>query len=132
MTVPPPVVAANRTQLATLVATNVLGRTPRRSRPTKPNYAGMWAQDAGAMYGYAGQSAAATQLTPFTAPAQTTNAGGTAAQSAAVTAAAGTRGALDAVTADHHVPTALQGWHPRDRPSRRPRDPRDCQAFSAV
>jgi PPE-repeat protein len=43
----------------------------------------MWAQDAAAMYGYAGSSAAATTLTPFTAPKQNTNPAGLAAQSAA-------------------------------------------------
>ncbi len=60
----------------------------------------MWAQDAAAMYGYAGQSAAASQLTPFATPAQTTNAAGAAAQSAAVDAAAGnSAGTGDAVHA---------------------------------
>lgn len=34
-TVPPPVIAANRALLATLVATNMLGRTPRRSPPPR-------------------------------------------------------------------------------------------------
>lgn len=43
------------------------------------------------MYGYAGASAAATQLTPFTEPVQTTNASGLAAQSAAIAHATGAR-----------------------------------------
>ena len=34
--IPPPVVYANRAQLAALVATNILGRTLRRSRRTRP------------------------------------------------------------------------------------------------
>jgi PPE-repeat protein len=42
------------------------------------------------MDGYAGSSAAATKLTPFTAAPQITNAGGLAGQAAAVTQAAGT------------------------------------------
>lgn len=42
------------------------------------------------MYGYAGSSAAATALTPFTSPDQNTNAGGTASQAAAVGQATGT------------------------------------------
>ena len=50
----------------------------------------MWAQDAAAMYGYAANSAAASQVTPFTAAPQTTNPAGSAVQSAAVTQAAGT------------------------------------------
>jgi PPE-repeat protein len=40
----------------------------------------MWAQDAAAMYGYAGASAAATQLRVFAAPPQTTSSTGLAAQ----------------------------------------------------
>jgi PPE-repeat protein len=89
MTVPPPVIAANRSLLAALVATNFLGQNTPAIVATDAHYAEMWAQDAAAMYGYAGSSASATQLTPFTAPGPTTNAGGLAAQSAAVTQAAG-------------------------------------------
>jgi PPE-repeat protein len=70
MTVPPPVVVANRTELPTLVATNILGQNTPAIAANEAEYAGMWAQDASAMYGYAGQSAAATQLTPFAAPAR--------------------------------------------------------------
>ena len=35
MTVPPPLIAANRGRRLALVATNILGKTPRRSRPAK-------------------------------------------------------------------------------------------------
>ena len=74
MTVPPPVIAANRSLLAALVATNFLGQnTPAIAAP-EAQYAEMWAQDAGAMYDYAGSSASASRLTPFTPPAATTNA----------------------------------------------------------
>ena len=89
-TVPPPVIAANRAQLASLVATNVIGQNTPAIMANEANYAEMWAQDAGAMYGYAGQSSAATQLTSFTPPAQTTNSAGLATQSATVSAASGT------------------------------------------
>ena len=112
MTVPPPVVAANRAELATLVATNILGQNTPAIAANEADYAEMWAQDAAAMYGYAGQSAAATQLTPFTAPAQTTNPAGAAAQSAAVslaagnTAGTGVQSTLSQVTSA--VPTTLQ------------------------
>ncbi|EUA59389.1 PPE family protein [Mycobacterium intracellulare 1956] len=68
-TVPPPVIAANRALLASLVATNILGQNTPAIAATEAQYAEMWAQDAAAMYGYAGSSAAATQLAPFTAPA---------------------------------------------------------------
>ena len=45
------------------------------------------------MYGYAGQSASAAQVTPFATPAATTNPGGTATQAAAVSQATGTSAA---------------------------------------
>src|SRR5215831_3389429 len=75
-TVPPPEVAANRSQLMSLVATNLLGQNTAAIAANEAQYSEMWAQDAAAMYGYAGSSAAATQLAPFTAPQQNTNAGG--------------------------------------------------------
>jgi len=89
-TVPPPVIAANRMQLAVLVATNFFGQNTPAIAATEAQYAAMWAQDAAAMYGYAASSSAATALTPFTRPPQTTNGGGQSAQAAAVSRAAGT------------------------------------------
>jgi PPE-repeat protein len=82
MTVPPPVIAANRSLLASLVATNFMGQNTPAIAATEAHYAEMWAQDAAAMYGYAGSSASATRLTPFNAPAPTTSPAGLAAQSA--------------------------------------------------
>jgi PPE-repeat protein len=90
MTVPPPVIAANRAQLASLVATNVLGQNTPAIAATEALYAEMWAQDAAAMYGYAGSSATASQLTPFAAPQPTTSSAGLAGQAAAVAQASGT------------------------------------------
>jgi PPE-repeat protein len=90
MTVPPAEIAANRTQLASLVATNIFGQNTPAIAATEALYGEMWAQDAAAMYGYAGSSAAASQLTPFSQPAQTTNATGLAAQAAATAQASGT------------------------------------------
>ena len=81
-TVPPPVIAANRAQLASLVATNFLGQNTPAIAATEAHYAEMWAQDAAAMYGYAGSSAAATQLTPFSGRPENTNPGVLAGQSA--------------------------------------------------
>jgi PPE-repeat protein len=89
-TVPPPVVAANRSLLATLVATNFFGQNTPAIAATEAQYAEMWAQDAVAMYTYAGSSASATALTPFSSPEKSTNPGGTASQAAAVSQAAGT------------------------------------------
>jgi PPE-repeat protein len=90
MTVPPPEVAANRSLLAVLVATNFFGQNTPAIAATEAQYAEMWAQDAVAMYGYAGSSAAATALTPFTSPHQNTDPGATAGQAAAVSQASGT------------------------------------------
>lgn len=84
MTVPPPVVAANRSLLMALVATNILGQNTAAIAATEAQYMEMWTQDAVAMYGYAGSSAAASTLTPFTPPPETTNPAGVAGQADAV------------------------------------------------
>ncbi len=90
-TVPPPAVAANRGLLMSLIATNILGQNTAAIAATEAQYGEMWAQDAAAMYGYAGASATAAQLKPFGEPPQTTNAGGTAAQATAVPQPAATQ-----------------------------------------
>jgi PPE-repeat protein len=94
-TVPPAAVAANRVQLATLVATNFFGQNAPAIAATEAAYAEMWAQDAAAMYGYAEASSPAAALTPFAKPPQTTNAAGPSAQNAAVAHAAETSTATD-------------------------------------
>jgi PPE-repeat protein len=81
--IPPPVIAANRALLAALVATNFLGQNTPAIAANEATYAEFWAQDAVAMYGYAGAATAASQLTPFTAAPATTNDTGQATQSAA-------------------------------------------------
>ena len=112
-TVPPPVIAANRAQFAALVATNIFGQNTAAIAATEASYAQMWAQDAMAMYGYAGVSASATALTPFTPPPQSVNTDGLGAQaaalahSAAATATSNTQSMLAHVTSA--VPAALQG-----------------------
>ena len=90
MTVPPPLIAANRAQLMALIATNVLGQNTPAIAATEAAYGEMWAQDAGAMYGYAGSSAAASRVTPFSSAPQTTNPAGPASQTAAVAGTTGT------------------------------------------
>jgi PPE-repeat protein len=90
MTVPPTVIATNRAQLASLVATNLLGQNTPAIAATEAQYGDMWAQDTAAMYAYAGSSSAASQLTPFTQPAPTTNPSGLAGQEAAAAQATGT------------------------------------------
>jgi PPE-repeat protein len=88
-TVPPPVIATNRTTLATLVATNLLGQNTPAIAANQAEYGAMWAQDTAAMYSYAAGSAAATTLTPFSPPPQNTNPTGEANQTAAVSQGAG-------------------------------------------
>jgi PPE-repeat protein len=87
-TVPPPVVTANRTLLTALVASNFLGQNTPAIATTETQYGEMWAQDAAAMYGYAGAAASATNLTAFTPPQPTANSGND--QSQAVAQASGT------------------------------------------
>jgi PPE-repeat protein len=89
-TVPPPEIAANRAQLASLVSTNFLGLNTPAIAATEAQYGEMWSQDAAAMYGYAGSSAAASQLSMFVPPQPIVNPAATTAQSAAMTQAAAT------------------------------------------
>lgn len=79
-TVPPMVVAENRSELASLVATNVFGQNALAIAANEAQYSRMWAQDVSAMSTYAGQSAAASTVTPFTEPTTTTDPGGVLAQ----------------------------------------------------
>lgn len=114
MTVHPALVAANRTQLATLVATNFLGQNSPGIALTEMQYGEMWAQDAAAMYCYVAASASAARLTPFTAPPQTVVgpvglaaiAGQTSASPAANTVAS----VLSGLTSLWQGDTALPGW----------------------
>ena len=89
-TVPPPEIAANRAQLVSLVSTNFLGLNTPAIAATEAQYGEMWSQDATAMYGYAGSSAVASQLTMFAPPQPIVNPAGPPAQSAAVSQAAAT------------------------------------------
>ncbi len=110
--VPPLVIAANRVQLASLIATNVLGQNTPAIAATEAQYGAMWAQDTAAMYGYAGSSAAATKVTPFIAPQQNTNPGGLAGQAATVAQATATSAGTNTQTTlsqlTSAIPTALQ------------------------
>jgi PPE-repeat protein len=96
-TVPPPVIEANRALLQALVATNLLGQNSAAIASTEALYAEMWAQDATAMYGYAGASASATTLTPFT-PAPQTTTGSSAAATTPAAVSQATSAALQGLT----------------------------------
>ncbi len=90
MTVPPALITANRTQLASLMATNVFGQNTSAIAANEAQYGEMWAQDSAAMYSYAANSAAAAQVSPFAEAPQTTSPAASGVQSAAVTQATGT------------------------------------------
>ena len=108
-TVAPPLVAANRAETAAAVQANVFGQYTPLIAQLEAQYGQMWAQDAAAMYGYAGQSASATQVTPFATPAATTNPAGTAAQSSAVSAATGTSAASSSQSLLSQLSSSLSG-----------------------
>jgi PPE-repeat protein len=106
-TVPPPVIVANRSLLATLIATNLLGQNTPAIAATEAQYAEMWAQDAAAMYAYAGSSAAASQFAPFNEPPKTTNDSGTSMQAEAV-AQSNTASGTNAATHLSQLSTTMQ------------------------
>ncbi len=87
-TVPPPVIAANRMLMTTLIATNFFGQNTPSIMATEAQYLEMWAQDATAMYAYAATSAAATVLSPYSSPPNTSSPEGLLQQELAVTRAA--------------------------------------------
>ncbi|MEB3068420.1 PPE family protein [[Mycobacterium] vasticus] len=86
--VPPPAIAANRSQLASLVTSNIFGQNSTEIAAVEAEYLRMWSQDVAAMLGYAGASASAANLTTFTEAPQTTR--GDAGSAESTTAAAGT------------------------------------------
>ncbi|QLL07112.1 PPE family protein [Mycobacterium vicinigordonae] len=79
-TVPPPVIEANRALLAGLLATNFLGQNTAAIAATEAQYLEFWAQDAAAMYGYSGASAAAAELPALTPQSVAANLTGLYAQ----------------------------------------------------
>ncbi|MCV7340558.1 PPE family protein [Mycobacterium haemophilum] len=88
--VPPPLIAANRAEVAQLLSSNVLGQNTGAIAALEAQYGQMWAQDAAAMYSYAGSSATASAVTPFTAAPQITSPAAQDVQMAAASAATGT------------------------------------------
>ncbi len=110
--VPLEVIAANRLELAMLKATNIYGQNTPAISTVEAQYGEMWAQDASAMYSYAGNSAAASRVTAFTTPPTTTNPAGTANQTAAAAQAAGSSSGAGVQSAlsqlVSNVPTSLQ------------------------
>ncbi|OBG31743.1 hypothetical protein A5672_26535 [Mycobacterium alsense] len=87
--VPPAVIAANRAELALLMATNIFGQNSGAIAATEAQYSEMWAQDAMAMDGYAASSTVAAKVTAFSEPPQVANVAGMASQAAAAAQSAG-------------------------------------------
>jgi PPE-repeat protein len=110
MTVPPPVVTANRVQLATLMSTNFFGQNSAAIAVNEAEYGEMWAQDAAAMYQYAGNSVAVCDVSQFNLPPKVTDDTGLVAQSNAVTQASAATGLQHADLANlvSQVPTTMQ------------------------
>ncbi|MCV7075245.1 PPE family protein [Mycobacterium szulgai] len=106
-TVPPAVIAANRSLLASLAASNVMGINTPAIMTTEAHYAEMWAQDAAAMYAYAGSSAAASALSPMAIAPVTTNAAGLVGSAVAGLQGAVQNAAAQAVSAVSALPSAL-------------------------
>ena len=105
--VPPTEIAANRTQLLSLLQTNILGQNNASIAALEAEYAQFWAQDVAALTGYAGSSQAATTgLGSFTEAPQTTNDSGqttqaaTTAQVAATTSTSSLETILEQIEAD--------------------------------
>ncbi|WP_370495897.1 PPE domain-containing protein [Mycobacterium sp. pR1184] len=87
-TVPPSVVAASGNLRADQAATNIFGQNTPAIAAADAEYAGMWAQDAEAMNGYATASNTAAQIAPFTSPLTNTTPGAAERHSRTVTQAA--------------------------------------------
>jgi PPE-repeat protein len=83
-TVPPPMIAANRAQLAALIATNFMGVNTPAIMATEAQYAEMWVQDATTMYTYQASSTATGVLQPVTPMSPATNPAGQGLQAASV------------------------------------------------
>lgn len=112
MTVPPPLIAANRTRLLVLIQTNIFGQNTPAIMATEAEYSEMWAQDATAMYSYAANSASASRLSPVAPPPHSTNPAGLGGHLGAVAHAAVQSGSSAQTSTTQwasSVPQTLQG-----------------------
>jgi len=88
--VPPPLIAANRAELAQATSLNIFGQYNNLISQLEAQYAEFWSQNASALYSYASSSALATKISSFTeAPAIANPSGAlTAAATSATTSPA--------------------------------------------
>ncbi|MDV3249033.1 PPE family protein [Mycobacterium avium subsp. hominissuis] len=91
-TVPPALVAENRSRLASLLASNIFGQNDGAIAATEAEYGEMWSQDVAAMFTYAGSSQAAGELPTVELAPEVTSGSGTTIKAAAA------------------APTSLSSW----------------------
>jgi PPE-repeat protein len=96
--VPTAEVAANRTRLAQLLATNGFGENLPAIAETEAEYQSMWANNSAAMSRYQAASAQAATLPQFASPTSATNPAGLATQAGAVPAASSSAASNAAAT----------------------------------
>jgi PPE-repeat protein len=84
--VPPPLIAANRAELAQAVQANVFGQYNSLISQLEAQYSEFWAQDSATMYSYASQASTASQVTPFTTAPAVANPAAAATQAASTAA----------------------------------------------
>ncbi len=133
-TVPPPIIEANRSLLAALVATNVLGQNTPAIAATEALYGEMWAQDATAMYWLRrslGNGNTSDLLSPRRRRPPTRAACGEY-QSVAAAQSAGTSGGTDLDTFMSSGPQVISGMHLRPCRAWRRRRPWDSVASTAT
>lgn len=114
--VPPPVIAANRAELALLMATNIFGQNTGAIAATEAQYGEMWAQDAMAMNGYTASSAVAAKVTAFAEPPQVASGVGSQAATAAAAASSPVDRVMSALSAIidaplHEISSVLSGYN---------------------
>lgn len=108
--VSPSVVAANRTRLAQLLATNRFGQNTAAIAATQGEYETMWANNSAALSNYQAASAQTTQLPRFASPNAIANPAGTAAQASVVPATT----ASPAVTSAQSLLGTATAFDPND------------------
>lgn len=115
----PAVVAANRTRLTQLLATNRFGQNTAAIAETENEYQTMWTNNSTAMAQYQAASTQATgQLSQFESPTNTTDEAGTEEQADAVSAAdatgtGSTASSIGDILNDLNMPTGFDpnsGW----------------------
>ncbi|MGA9490945.1 MAG: PPE family protein [Mycobacterium sp.] len=97
--VPPPLITANRTELATLVANNFLGQNTGAIAQNEAEYLDMWIQDALGMDTYHMNSSAASGALPAQTAAPMVTSGAQSAAAAAAPAASGSTSGSDLLLA---------------------------------